>query len=571
MSKKRKVTNNSTESSATQSSATSTQSSATSAPARKSSNPNYFKNVEQRATIFWFKFYAEQTGWRALDSNGNPVDITNNSANLPEAIRNAYHDQQRKALDTALNKLVTNTPADKYQIHAIVHYADLLEGKGTTKEFFRPSIEKPHAHLLLIVPGTDSYGHRNERRLRVILNYLRNTAGIQYREDTDAELLMNGGAIRGSWRDRAHIRYLCYNTHETDDARTAGKHLYDRSECHTNIPPEILADYYKTYADSMSKQAFLGEEAFVNYAEACGRNILCNSQEGNARKCFSDFWQETVPFKLRSATLKTKCQDAYEYGVDKALSSPDALKRIRCCIFIQGRGDMGKTYNSKAALQSLGRTVYAVESGKTGKLDNLKPSDGAIVVSDNSIGDLFAMSDNMPCRAYRRGSHNPVFTGDYLIITSNMSLLAYLDKFYSDLIADYDSCEALLSRFFECQLSPDGTLQAKSLCKRGSSDDVKTRIAMFLDFKTAFESSLKAHLAKREADDFDAEAYFQSLCSDYNPNGILARDGNGHYYYAGSQPQVSVPLPADCSMPALPQPPTVSAQLTNPFAIGEEF
>lgn len=569
MSKKKKVTNNLNESSAvsTESSAVSTESSAVSKTTRKSTNPNYFKNVEQQATIFWFKFYAEQTGWRALDANGNPVDITNNSANLPEAIRTAYHDQQRKALDTALNKLVANTSADKYQIHAIVHYADRLEGKGTAKEFFRPAIEKPHAHLLLIVSGTKSDGHRNERRLRIILNYLKSVAGIEYREDTDAELLMNGGAIKGSWRDRAHIRYLCYNTHETDDARMDGKHLYDRSECHTNIPPEILADYYKTYADSMSKQAFLGEEAYVNYAEECGRNILCNSHEGNARKCFSDFWFETVPFKLRSATMKTKCQDAYEYGVDKALSSPDALKRIRCCIFIKGAGDMGKTYNSKSALQSLGRTVYAVESGKTGKLDNLKPSDGAIVVSDNSIGDLFAMSDNMPCRAYRRGSHNPVFTGDYLIITSNMSLLAYLDKFYSDLIADFDSCEALLSRFFECELSADGTLQVKSLCKRGNSEDVKTRIGMFMSFKNAFESSLKDYLADKTSDAFDADAYFQTLCADYNPHGVLYRQADGRYQY--TKPEASVPTPDDFL--ALPQPPTVQAQLTNPFAISEEF
>lgn len=148
----------------------------------------------------------------------------------------------------------------------------------------------------------------------------------------------------------------------------------------------------------------------------------------------------------------------------------------------------------------MGFTPFFVESGKTGKFDDLKPSNKSIIVSDTSFGDIHAMTDNSFCRAYKRGSRNPVWTGQYLIVTYNGNLDKYITDNYSNAkwYNNPESVEAIKSRFYQGKMMPDGKLHVFIPSLRGNDDDIYKRNLMCLSFKLAFNEMIAGYVPKTE-------------------------------------------------------------------------
>lgn len=451
-------------------------SSAKDAPKKK--NPNGFTHIHQESRSFWFKFYAEQVGYTVVSASGQDVPISAPDPN--EQIK------QTNLLRDTLKNIAENTPSDKYRVHGGVHYADKVASSDAG--FWVPSIEKPHAHLLLWLPPKSS-----AVELNTILRYLAQF-GLVYRPEHDTDLLLNHGVEKVDLRQKRHYNAIVYHTHETDDAQAAGKHRYERSEMFTNLLQDELDDIYNYYFSSISKAGKHDAEYYEHEAFELGVNTIMTMTE---RRTFDD-WFYKIPFKQRSETLRRQWERAYYYGQKTAIEDPANKKNIRCFIFLNGGPDAGKTHTTQLTLTKLVGRTYSVSSGKTGKLDNLDPTHKAIDVSDNSIPDLLALADNVKVPAYRRNSGNPYFTGQYLVVSFNGTLDDYLDRFYGDICTDADrrnpegTRAAFHSRCFECVLK-DNKIHCVSPSVRGTESDIRARITLFMDFVNEFERQIQTY------------------------------------------------------------------------------
>ena len=451
---------------------------------KRRKNKTGFTHIHQESRSFWFKFYAEQCGYVAPTSDGQSVPIS--APNVNEQFK------QTQILRNTLANIVANTSPDKYCMHAAVHYADKVAPNET--QFWAPSIEKPHAHLLIWLPEKSHTGNRSgATRLNTILNYL-SQFGLIYRPEYDTELLLNHGVERVDLRQKRHFNAVVYHSHETDEAQDEGKHRYDRKEMITNLSSEELNAMYDYYFSSISRVGKHDAEYYENEAFELGKNTILTTTE---HRTFEE-WFYSIPFKQRTETLRRQWERSYLYGQKTAIEDPAHKKQIRCFIFINGGPDAGKTHTTQLTLTKLVGRTYSVSSGKTGKLDNLEPTHKAIDVSDNSIPDLLALADNVTVPAYRRNSGNPYFTGQYLVVSFNGSLDDYLDRFYGDICTDADRANpdgtrsAFHSRCFECVLK-DGKLDCVSPSLRGTESDIRARTTLFLNFVDEFERQIQTY------------------------------------------------------------------------------
>lgn len=463
--------------------ATKTKTPANTAP-KKKENKNGFKHIHQESRSFWFKFYAEQCGYTVASASGQAVPISAPDPN--------EQSKQTNLLRDTLKAIAENTPPEKYRVHGAVHYADKVASSDAG--FWVPSIEKPHAHLLIWLPSKNGAGNRSDAvPLKTILNYL-SQFGLVYRPDYDTDLLLNHGVEKVDLRQKRHFNAIVYHTHETDDAQADGKHRYERSEMFTNLSPDELNSIYDYYFSSISKAGKHDAEYYEREAYELGFNTIMTNTE---RRTFDD-WFYKIPFKQRSESFRRQWERAYIYGQKSAIEDPAHKKQIRCFIFLNGGPDAGKTHTTQLTLTKLVGSTYSVSSGKTGKLDNLDPTHKAIDVSDNSIPDLLALADNVTVPAYRRQSSNPYFTGQYLVVSFNGTLDAYLDRFYSDICTDADRLNpegtraAFHSRCFECVLQ-DNKIHCVSPSVRGTESDIRARISLFMDFVDEFERQIQTY------------------------------------------------------------------------------
>ena len=135
------------------------------------------------------------------------------------------------------------------------------------------------------------------------------------------------------------------------------------------------------------------------------------------------------------------------------------------------------------------------------------------------------MSDNYICYAYRRNNNNSVWAGTYLIVTSNLSFLEWLEqchfKVYNLLNSGFnhkswsindawpfltDHAKAMVSRFYICRLVSqlDGTnkLVCDSVSTRGSVDDQIIRRDMFIQFQRKFNRTIFTYTPQSNSVDY---------------------------------------------------------------------
>ena len=71
-----------------------------------------------------------------------------------------------------------------------------------------------------------------------------------------------------------------------------------------------------------------------------------------------------------------------------------------------------------------------------------------IIIDDDVCPNLLNMTDNYICRAYKRQSNNPAWTGKYFIVTSNYTF----DEWIAMCKLGEKHYEAAHSRFYICEI-----------------------------------------------------------------------------------------------------------------------
>lgn len=287
---------------------------------------------------------------------------------------------------------------DDLQILLITHYRDLK-----TDGLWAVAREKFHVHILIRCTS-------KKKRIHV-LSIMRHL-GIYFRPGIDDDLWINHGVETiGNFAN-----YAMYLTHETAQAIKNGKELYDVNEIISNLTPEEIDQVRAGYARLQEKDQRISLavlEQLDKQAEELGYNMG-----------YYEDWYSSLSFLVRSNAKMKTVRESYERGVDRRVNENTQLCRL--AIFIQGDGNVGKTYAAEQALA--GKRKLSVGGGGTGRFDNLRCDHEAIIVDDDLVPNLLNMADNKICRAYRRNSNNPVWSGKYLIITSNDSFREWVKK-----------------------------------------------------------------------------------------------------------------------------------------------
>lgn len=452
------------------------------------------KTLDSRVSCAWFKLYPEQFG------------------SLP-CVAGATFDEngvQAAVMEKKLREIV-NDPDCPFWADSIVHkrdrVVDIKDVEDEQKLFeaiVAETLEKVHAHILVMPKGCKLDGHGNTRpktvRMRTIVDYFADHDIHIIARPEDATLFAQSTKTP-DMRKYEHVRAIVYHTHDTDDAIKDGKQPYPREAHITNLPQTYIDWCYSKYDTLTAKLTPLDRELICEEAMEVGR------RGGD----FAEFWFAQRSIVTMNAQLKKIAQEYWEKGTNDFMTGDASRLNVRCCIHINGLPNVGKTYTSKATLSKLGLQTYAIESGKSGKFDDLKSSHGAIVVSDTGFGDIHAMTDNSFCRAYRRNNGNPIWAGKYLIVTYNGTLDDYIDAFYPDTWAkNEESRNAIKSRFFECECDEEG-LHVISYSTRGGKEEVTKRAQLFKTFLDAFQ---ECH-ANYNPSSFDATALIESIIGNH--------------------------------------------------------
>ena len=390
-----------------------------------------------------------------------------------EQLPNGVHDfiKRVKAVDKS-----------KYQILAIIHDRDQ---KLDIHDLYVDSTLKPHVHIIVRCCNGKTV------HVQTIMNML----GIVFRKGIDDSLIVRNKGIDTIHKTFAHA--ATYLTHDTEEAAKCKEH-YELEEIISNLTIDEIKEVRDGYIKLAASTAKVDKQHMAeldNYAFNLGYEL----------KDFDD-WYNTLTFAERCTASMKVVRESYYRGCQKKFD--EHIQILRKCIFVQGEPNQGKTY---AAIQALsGNKILCIGGGGTGKFDRLKPSHNAIVIDDDVCPNLLNIADNYACQAYRRGANNPIWAGEWLVVTSNESFGKWLIScgFRED---DRSHRDALRSRFFICHVGDDTKeLYLDDVNLRGTIAEQKQRMRDFLQFKKAFNDTIKSYHANLNSDTFDAEAF---VCS----------------------------------------------------------
>lgn len=384
-----------------------------------------------------------------------------------------YDEQLVDGVDAMIDAIEKCDKEDIYVL-AIRHDRD-----EQTDGIWAVSIEKPHYHIIV------KYRNRlKKERVKAILDMLH----IQFRQGLDDLLLKNHGIESiGSFTG-----YAMYLTHETDDAIADNKEIYKISEIISNLDEEEIKCIRAGYLSidnvsekvTMSKLAKLDKQAFdLGYAM------------GN----FTD-WYKNLPFSVRSSSKMKTIKESYDMGVQVKLEEGSEINRL--CIYIQGASNTGKTYAVKQALKD--KRILAVGGGGTGKFDRLRPDHEVIVIDDDICPNVLNMCDNYMCYAYRRQSQNPVWSGKYFVVTSNLLFEEWLRACG---VNSLEHISAATTRFFICSIEQKNGISRLALASpstRGSADEQIERTKKFAKFQHDFNQIIAKYKPDENRVNFDS-------------------------------------------------------------------
>lgn len=374
------------------------------------------------------------------------------------------------------------------QVIAICHNRDLIGD-----DIWEPSIEKPHYHIIVRI--------MNGKTMRV--QQILGTLGIVFRKELDENLWKEHGVETcADFTDMT-----MYLPHWTEQAELDGKERYELEELVSNLTIEEIKQIMEGYtrvSDSQEKVTPRKLAELDKDAYNLGRN-------------FGDFeaWYGSQPFSIRSQAKMRTIKESYERGINERVDSDETVARL--CVFIQSEKNKGKTTAARHALKRLGKRYLDVSSGETGRFDDLKVTHDAIIVDDDKCGrHILNLADSKYTRVYRRNKNNPVWAGDYFIVTSNLSFERWIEECG---IHDKAQVEAARSRFYVCKLMEVEELNrdilwCESQADRGGDDYLEKLDMKFVWFKEFFDESLmeyaKTKTGKRKRMDVNMTIVYPS-------------------------------------------------------------
>ena len=375
-----------------------------------------------------------------------------------------YEEQMPYGWDYVCSVIRATSP-DDFQVIAICHCLCTYADEG---HFWKPAIEKWHYHI--IVRCTD-------RKKRIRVKQILECLGIKYRPGLDDELWANHGVETvGDFAG-----YATYLTHETETAIKEGKELYRMDELVSNLTIEEIKkirDGYLRVSESTKKLTTSDLIALDDTAYKLGYEL----------KNFTE-WYDSQPFNVRSNAKMKTIRESYDRGVNARIE--EGAEMLRLCVFIHGEPNSGKTYASEKALSD--KRYLTIKGGGSGKFDNLRVDHEAIIIDDDVCPNLLNMTDNYICRAYKRQSNNPAWTGKYFIVTSNYTF----DEWIAMCKLGEKHYEAAHSRFYICEIrqKSDGTnyLALSQPSTRGSIEQQTERADMFMDFQKKFNATMSGY------------------------------------------------------------------------------
>lgn len=397
-----------------------------------------------------------------MNKNRKPKKLTYDNQFRTLSIK-VYEEQMPKGWE-AVKQNIKVMDKSFWQVLAICHDRDPIGD-----DYWLPSIEKPHYHIIIRV--------LNDKRARV--KQALDALGIVFREQVDKTLWENHGV-----ESCANFTNMAvYLTHETDEAINDCKTKYELFEFVSNLSLEEIKQIREGYtrvSDSLEKVTprKLAELDLQAYELGCSLGDF-------------DRWYGSQPFSIRSQAKMRTIRESYERGVDERVESGETVARL--CVFIQSEKNMGKTTAVKYALQKLGKRYLEISGEKTGKFDRLKVTHDAIIVNDDVCDKhLLNLADSTYVHVYRRNRNNPVWVGDYLIVTSNLS---FEDWLWECGIHDKRQVEAARSRFYVCKLvkleeMSRNLLYCDSQADRGGDDYLAELDRKFVLFRQYFDESL---------------------------------------------------------------------------------
>ncbi len=347
----------------------------------------------------------------------------------------------------------------KYQCLGIKHDEDVLGD-----DFFEPSTEKPHYHILIRVMQDAQNVTKSGKHVSTILNDL----GIVFRKE-DATMIANHG-IETVGDFGAYATYL---THDTEKAINDGKQHYDMSAIVSNMSSEEILKIREGYVRVSDKMKKVTSGEIVEVDEFCyelGRQ-------------FGDFddWYYNQRIFLRSNARMKHCKEKYNKGIQDSIDAESFINRL--CIFITGKGNTGKSYTSKMTLIEMGyKRIVSVDNCGTGKFDKVTPTTQAIIINDQTAPALLNLCDNAPTLVYHRGSGDQYFTGNIVIVTSNLSF----EEWAKECGQSLKQIQPLKSRFYICEIAENNLLVQSGNSDRGIDDQQGDKYIKFLEFQELY-------------------------------------------------------------------------------------
>lgn len=404
---------------------------------------------------------ARNTGRRAQKADRHTLGIGGKVYSI--AIK-CYEEQLPGGLQATADKIRAVDSA-KYHVLAIVHDRDTV-ADGIWQE----AAVKPHLHIILRCA---------DRKSRVRVSTALNMLGVYFRPGVDDDLWKaHGVETVGNFTG-----YAMYLTHETGQAIKDAKERYEASEIISNLTPEEVGAVREGYTRVTAKHKVSADEMEALDKEAYDL--------GYAMKGFTE-WYDSQPFCVRSNAKMKTVRESYERGVDARIEKDSAV--LRLCIFIQGEKNSGKTYSTMLALKD--KRCIRINGGGTGKFDKLRPDHEAIIIDDCVCPNLLNMTDNYICRAYRRGSNNPAWTGQYFVVTSNLPFEGWLEecgiKVRDSRGNHTEHYRAMESRFYTCKMFYGGKphLSMVTRSSRGTGSEQAAREGMFRQFISRYNAAV---------------------------------------------------------------------------------
>lgn len=367
----------------------------------------------------------------------------------------------------ATKQAIQSADKSKYQILAIEHNRDY-----NNDSIWTPSYEKSHFHFIIRML-------KSPEHIQTLLSML----GIVYRTPQDDALWQNHGVE--TCRDfSAMANYL---THDTEQAQLDGKTQYQLDEIVSNLSIDEIKSVRDGYVrvSDIKRVASEDLEVLDGLAYALGLSL-------------EDFneWYGSLPFSVRAHAKMKTIKESYQRGIEDRTAKREEVNRL--CVFIQGSPNIGKTYAAKKVLEHKHIKTYSVSGGGSGKFDKLKPTHQAIILDDYTSNNLLNMSDNYMTEVYRRNNNNPIWCGNYFIVTSNLSFQDWL----AECKIARKHFEAMYTRFYVLELieyNNQIAIKIHNESTRGTASEVADRKRRFDEFLTEYMSLITDYYNERTA------------------------------------------------------------------------